>query len=103
MVFVLAVVVIGGRPGLAVASGYVVLIAGYCLLNFWACREAHCALTGPGFAATGLLGLVAVVFPGMGLSWYRADIVLVVFLAVMAAGYAFERAVAPRSDRRGSC
>jgi hypothetical protein len=94
---------IGGRAGLAVASGYVALIAGYCLLNFWACREAHCALTGPGFAAAGLLGLVAVAWPGAGLSWYRSNVVLVVFLVVMAAGYTFERAIATRSDHPSSC
>jgi hypothetical protein len=94
---------LGGRIGVAIAGGYLVFFSAYCLLNFWVCREAHCALTGPGFGAIGLLGLVGALWPGRSLSWYGVNVEGLAFLAVLTVGFAFERAVAARTGRRPSC
>jgi hypothetical protein len=91
---------VGGRAGLAVASGYVTVIGAYCLLNFLHCRETHCGVTGPGFTLAALLGFAAALMPGPALSWYRTGTEAAVFLAVLAAGYALEWAVAARTGRR---
>ena len=93
----------GGRAGVAIAGGYVALFGGYCLLNFWACREAHCALTGPGFTAVGVLGCVAAAWPGGALDWYREGVVADAFLAVIAVGFAYERTIATRTGQRPPC
>jgi hypothetical protein len=91
---------VGGRAGLAVASGYVTIIGAYCLLNFLHCRETHCGVTGPGFTLAALLGFAAALVPGPALSWYRTGTEAAVFLAVLAAGYGLEWAVAARTGRR---
>jgi hypothetical protein len=91
---------VGGRAGLAVASGYVAVIGTYCLLNFLGCRETHCAVTGPGFLLASVLGFCAVRVPGSALSWYRTGTEAAVYLVILAAGYALERAVAARTGRR---
>src|SRR5260370_7354538 len=61
---------LGGRGGLALASGYLAFLGSYCLLNFRQCRETHCAITGPGWTLAALLGLAAVAAPGPALSRY---------------------------------
>ncbi|MGH3254292.1 MAG: hypothetical protein ACRDOU_02625 [Streptosporangiaceae bacterium] len=91
---------VGGRTGLAVASGYVAVIGTYCLLNFLHCRETHCGVTGPGFLLTAAFGFAAALVPGPALSWYRTATEAVVFLVILAAGYALEWAVAARTGRR---
>lgn len=91
---------VGGRAGLAVASGYVTVIGMYCLLNFLHCRETHCSVTGPGWLLAALLGFAAALSPGTALSWYRTGTEAAVYLVVLAAGYALEWAVAARTGRR---
>lgn len=91
---------VGGRGGLAIASVYVTVIGTYCLLNFRQCRETHCGVTGPGFLLAALLGFAAALVPGPALSWYRTGTEAVVYLAVLAAGYALEWSVAARTGRR---
>ncbi|SRR5712691_8946369 len=91
---------VGGRAGLAIASTYVTAIGVYCQLNFLRCRETHCAVTGPGFLLTAALGFAAALAPGPALSWYRASTEAIVYLAVLAAGYGLEQAVAARTGRR---
>ncbi|MGH3286704.1 MAG: hypothetical protein ACRDPD_18835 [Streptosporangiaceae bacterium] len=91
---------VGGRGGLAIASVYVTVIGAYCLLNFLQCREAHCAVTGPGFLLASVFGFCAVLVPGTALSWYRTGTEAAVYLVVLAAGYALERAVAARTGHR---
>ena len=91
---------VGGRAGLAIASMYVSVIGVYCLLNFLRCREAHCAVTGPGFLLTAALGFAAALAPGPALSWYRMGTEAVVYLVILAAGYGLEQAVAARTGRR---
>src|SRR5260370_39356971 len=60
---------VGGRAGLAVASGYVAVIGAYCLLNFLCCRETHCGVTGPGFLLAAALGFAAAPGPRSALAW----------------------------------
>ncbi len=91
---------VGGRGGLAIASGYVTVIGAYCLLNFLQCRETHCGATGPGFLLAALLGFAAALVPGTALSWYRTGTEAAVYLTVLAAGYALEWAVAARTGHR---
>lgn len=91
---------VGGRAGLAVASGYVTVIGTYCMLNFLHCRETHCSVTGPGFLAAALLGFAAALVPGPALSWYRTGTEAAVFLVILAAGYGLEQVVAGRTGRR---
>lgn len=91
---------VGGRAGLAIASGYVAVIGVYCLLNFLHCRETHCGVTGPGWLLTSMLGFAAALAPGSALSWYRTRTEAAVFLVILAAGYGLEWAVAARTGRR---
>ena len=91
---------VGGRAGLAIASVYVTAIGVYCALNFLRCRETHCAVTGPGFLLAAALGFAAALVPGSALSWYRTGTIAIVYLVILAAGYAVECAVAARTGRR---
>jgi hypothetical protein len=91
---------VGGRAGLAIASVYVTVIGVYCVLNFRSCRETHCVVTGPGFLLAAALGFAATLAPGPALSWYRTGTEAIVYLVILAAGYAVERAVAARTGRR---
>jgi hypothetical protein len=91
---------VGGRAGLAIASVYVTVIGVYCALNFRRCRETHCVVTGPGFLLAAALGFAAALVPGSALSWFRTGTEAAVFLAVLAAGYALEWAVAARTGHR---
>lgn len=59
---------------------------GWCALNFWRCRHAHCAVTGGGWL---LLSGFCLVEAGMGRSVIHGDEQLV-FLAVLAAALVFE-------------
>ena len=98
--FFAAAGVVGGRAGVAIASVWVAVAGTYCLANFWHCREAHCAVTGPSWTLAALLGFAAAVTPGAGLSWYRVTAAAVVFVVVLAAGYGLEHLVAARTGRR---
>ena len=72
-----------------VAVALASLAAGaWCALNFWRCRHAHCVVTGAGW-----LTLAAFVFAEsiIGRSLIHGDEALA-FLAVLAAGLAFELA-----------
>jgi hypothetical protein len=40
--------------GLAAGAATTFLAGGYCLLNFWRCREAHCIISGTGWALLAL-------------------------------------------------
>jgi hypothetical protein len=91
---------VGGRGGAAIAGAWMLAAGLYCLANFWHCREAHCAVTGPGWTLAGVLGLAAAVTPGGSLAWYRAGVQVAVFLVVLAAGYGLEYMVAARTGRR---
>jgi len=86
-----------------VAVGLASLAAGgWCAVNFWRCRHAHCVVTGAGWLA---LAGFAFVEAGLGRSLIHGDEALV-FLAVLAAGLVVEgwwyavrgtNAISPRS------
>jgi len=91
---------IGGRGGLALASGYLAFLGSYCLLNFRQCRETHCAITGPGWTLAALLGLAAVAAPGPALSWYGVTGESIAAITICTLGYGLEWRVASRTGRR---
>ena len=91
---------VGGRGGVAIASAWVAVAGSYCLANFWHCRETHCAVTGPGWTLTAMLGFAAALAPGTALSWYRVNVETLVFVVILAAGYGLECLVAARTGRR---
>lgn len=74
------------RAGLA-ADGLAALCAGgWCSLNFWRCRHAHCLVTGTGWVALAALGFAE---SGLGhsvIGGYEEP----VFLGILAAGLIFE-------------
>ena len=74
------------RPGLAV--GAVASFAGsaWCLANFWRCHEAHCIVTGGGWAALLALQLVGL---GIGRSVIHGA-ESSVFVAILVIGLVFE-------------
>jgi hypothetical protein len=90
---------IGGKPGVMLAAAWMLVSGTYCLANFWCCRESHCVVTGSGWTALGLFGLVAGVAPGSALAWCRVDVLAAAYLVVLAAGYAFEGLAAARTGR----
>src|SRR5260370_31281724 len=97
---------VGGRGGLAVASGYLAFLGSYCLLNFRQCRETHCAITGPGWTLAALLGLATVAAPGSALSWYGVTGESIAAITICTFGYGLEwrgapppRPPAPRRSR----
>ncbi len=59
---------------------------GWCVLNFWRCRQAHCLLTGIGWL---LLALFAAAEAGLGHSVIHGDEQLV-FVGILAVSLAFE-------------
>ncbi|MGC2191780.1 MAG: hypothetical protein WA751_05550 [Candidatus Dormiibacterota bacterium] len=74
------------RAGLALGSVTTLLASTYCLLNFWRCREAHCIVSGTGWA---LLALFEFAELGVGRSLIDRSEGLA-FLIVLALAYAFE-------------
>ena len=91
---------LGGRGGLALASGYLAFLGSYCLLNFRQCRETHCAITGPGWTLAALLGFAAVAAPGPALSWYGVTGASIAAITICTLGYGLEWRVAARTGRR---
>lgn len=82
------------RGELALISGFHLAAGAYCAMNFWRCREPHCRMTGPGWTATGLAGLVALV---AGADWVAG--LWATFTAVWVAGMAYEGRVRRRAPR----
>lgn len=91
---------VGGRPGIVVASAFMGFHGIYCLLNFWHCRETHCVVTGIGWTSLAMLGFAATLVPGEGPSWYGANIASAAYLVILGLGYSLEWVVAVRTGRR---
>lgn len=89
----------GGRAGLAIASVWVAIAGLYCLANFWRCRATHCAVTGPGWTLAALLGFAAARAAGDRPGLVPVNAAVVVFVAVLAAGFGLEW-LASRTGRR---
>jgi hypothetical protein len=100
VVFFAAAAAVGGRAGVAITSTWVAIAGTYCLANFWQCREAHCAITGPGWTLAAVLGFAAALAPGAALAWYHVNVATIVFVVILAAGYGLEYLVAARTGRR---
>jgi hypothetical protein len=74
-------------PPALVVDGMVSLAAGgWCSLNYWRCRHAHCLITGPGWLA---LGAFALVEAGLGHSLIDGC-EQPVFLGILGMGVIFE-------------
>src|SRR5579859_3955261 len=55
---VIAAPLLPTRPGLAVGALASFAGSAWCLANFWRCREAHCIVTGGGWAALFVLQII---------------------------------------------
>jgi hypothetical protein len=77
---------LGVRPGLMLAAVATFAGASWCIVNFWRCREAHCAVSGPGWAMLGAL-VVAEAVVGRSLVGGTESIL---FIAVLIVAYCFE-------------
>jgi hypothetical protein len=75
-----------GRGGLLVLGIATLIGGGWCSLNFWRCRHAHCLVTGGGWLALSLFSLVEA---GLGRSLVSGREALV-FNAILVAGFVFE-------------
>ncbi|MGH2885461.1 MAG: hypothetical protein ACRDPA_22625, partial [Solirubrobacteraceae bacterium] len=73
-------------PGLAIGSATTFVASGYCLLNFWRCREAHCIISGTGWAALGLFETAEIAL-GHSLIHRNEG---AVFVAILVIAVAFE-------------
>ncbi|MGH7860874.1 MAG: hypothetical protein ACRENM_04205 [Candidatus Dormibacteraceae bacterium] len=73
-------------PGLIVGAAVTASASGYCLLNFWRCREAHCIVSGSGWAA---LGAFEIAEAAVGHSLVHGDEGLA-FTLILLGSIAFE-------------
>ncbi|MGH3629501.1 MAG: hypothetical protein ACRDRL_18950 [Sciscionella sp.] len=71
------------RSGLAVFGVTGLLVGGYCSVNFWRCRHAHCLVTGPGYLAYSALAFVEAGIGRSVIGGYEALLFLVVFLVAV--------------------
>jgi len=76
---------LGAVLGLVVQSAFFMVIGAYCLANFARCREAHCIVTGVGWAALAVAGVTAAV---MGRDVRTAA--WIAFLVIFVLGHGFE-------------
>ncbi|MFZ0918714.1 MAG: hypothetical protein WB807_07005 [Candidatus Dormiibacterota bacterium] len=74
------------RPGLGLALAATVAASWWCLVNFWRCREAHCVVTGVGWAALATLEVVEL---SLGRSFLFGSEGLF-FIAILILALAFE-------------
>jgi hypothetical protein len=74
------------RAGLAVDGLAALAGGGWCTVNFWRCRHAHCLVTGPGWLALSVFAFTEAV---IGHSLIAGDEQLVL-VGVLAAALAFE-------------
>lgn len=74
------------RSHLAVEGAAALFAGGWCALNFWRCRHAHCVVSGGGWLA---LSLLLFVEAAIGRSFVEGD-EEVLFVGVLAAAFAFE-------------
>jgi hypothetical protein len=77
-------------PGLALGAATTFGASGHCLLNFWRCREAHCIISGSGWAALGLFETAEIAL-GQSLIHRNEGAVFVVILGAAVAFEAFWR------------
>ena len=76
---------LGPVGGLLLEAVFFLVAGAYCLANFARCREAHCIVTGLGWSALAVAGVVAVL-AGRDI---RAS-AWIAFLVIAVAGHGFE-------------
>jgi hypothetical protein len=76
------------RAALALEGLAALVAGGWCSLNLWRCRHAHCLLTGPGWVGFGLFCLAEAGVGHSLIGGYEQP----VFLGVLALAMAFEAA-----------
>lgn len=74
------------EPGLALDLVATVAASAWCLVNFWRCRQAHCIVSGTGWAALAVLEVTEL---AAGRSFVLGSEGLV-FLAILIVGAGFE-------------
>jgi hypothetical protein len=74
------------RGGLALAAVATLAGSAWCLVNFWRCREAHCIVSGLGWAVLGALGVLETGLGHSLIGGYGGA----VFIAVLVVAYMFE-------------
>ena len=78
-------------PGLVLGAATTLVASGYCLLNFWRCREAHCIISGTGWAALGLFETAEIAL-GHSLIHRNEGAVFVAIIVIAVAFEAYWRA-----------
>jgi len=74
-------------PSALVVVGLAGLAAGgWCSLNFWRCRHAHCLITGPGWMAFGVFALAEAILGHSLIAGYEQA----AFMAILAVAVLFE-------------
>jgi hypothetical protein len=74
------------RPALVVVGLAGLAAGGWCSLNYWRCRHAHCLITGPGWMAFGVFALVEAIIGHSLIGGYEQP----VFMAILAVAVLFE-------------
>jgi hypothetical protein len=74
------------RPALVVDGLAGLAAGGWCSLNYWRCRHAHCLVTGPGWLAFAAFALVEAGLGHSLIAGYEQP----VFLGILAVAVAFE-------------
>ena len=91
-VLVVVVGLLNLAPHLPVQSALVVVglagltAGGWCSLNYWRCRHAHCLITGPGWIAFGAFALVEAIIGHSLIAGYEQA----VFFGILAIAVLFE-------------
>jgi hypothetical protein len=74
------------RADLAVDGLAALIAGGWCTLNFWRCRHAHCLLTGPGWLALSVLAFAESALGRSVIGGYEQ----LAFLGVLGVALTFE-------------
>lgn len=74
------------QPALVVDGLAGLAAGGWCSLNFWRCRHAHCLITGPGWIAFGFFAVIEASLGHSLIGGYEQPL----FLGVLAAAVIFE-------------
>ena len=77
---------LSAQPSLAVVGVAGLAAGGWCSLNFWRCRHAHCLITGPGWLAFGVFALVEAILGHSLIDGYEQP----VFLGILLVAVIFE-------------
>jgi hypothetical protein len=74
------------RPALVDVGLAGLAAGGWCSLNFWRCRHAHCVITGPGWITLGVFALVEALLGHSLIAGYEQA----AFMAILAVAVLFE-------------